>query len=152
MKIWVDADACPRPIKEIIFKAANRLKIITIFVSNQPLKIPVSTYLHFVQVAGGFDVTDGYIVENISEGDLVITADIPLASRVIEKEGFALNPRGQLYTKENIGYFLSLRNFMDDLRSGGLNSTGPAKLNHKDREKFANQLDQFLQKYFNRKH
>ncbi|WP_456408876.1 YaiI/YqxD family protein [Caldithrix abyssi] len=150
MKIWVDADACPRPVKEIIYRAANRLKIKTIFVSNQPLKIPSSDFLSFKHVAGGLDVADGYIVEEMTEGDMVITADIPLAARVIEKQGFALNPRGQLYTKENIGYFLSIRNFMDDLRSSGLNGTGPPPLSQKDRQNFANQLDQFLQKHHQR--
>lgn len=146
MQIWVDADACPKPVKEIIFRAAQRLEVTTIFVANHPLMIPSSPVIKFVLVPGGFDVADQFIAENLNPGDLVITADIPLAAQVIENGGYALNPRGQLYTKENIGYFLSLRNFMDDLRSAGQNTSGPSRLSPKDRENFANQFDQFLQK------
>ncbi len=150
MQIWVDADACPRPIKEIIIRAAQRLKVATTFVSNQPLKIQTSSVIKFVQVPGGLDVADQFIIEKLKAGDLVITADIPLAAQIVEKKGFALNPRGQLYTNENIGYFLSIRNFMDDLRSAGQNTSGPDKLTKKDRENFANQFDQFLQKRLGR--
>ena len=144
MQIWVDADACPGPIKTILFKAAARVRTNTLFISNQPLRIPVSPFLKFIQVSGGLDVADTFIIENMSEGDLVITADIPLAAKVVKKGGTALNPRGQLYTAENIGYFLSLRNFMDGLRSSGLNTSGTARLSKKDRENFANQLDRYL--------
>jgi len=146
MQIWVDADACPKSVKEIIIRAAQRLKLNTTFVSNQQLKIPTTRGIKFIQVPGGFDVADQFIAENLKPDDLVITADIPLAAQVVEKGGFALNPRGQLYTKENIGYYLSLRNFMDDLRSSGQKTSGPPKLSAKDRENFANQFDQFLQK------
>ncbi|NOX90780.1 MAG: YaiI/YqxD family protein [Calditrichaeota bacterium] len=147
MQIWVDADACPKVIKEILFRAAKRLSIPLTLVSNQRLRIPNSQYIKAVQVPGGFDVADAYIIQHIKPNDLVITADIPLAAEVVEKGGYALNPRGELYTSDNIRYHLSVRNFMDELRGSGVNSGGPATLNQNDRQTFANQLDQFLTKH-----
>ncbi len=147
MQIWVDADACPKVIKEILFRAAKRLSIPLTLVSNQRLRIPNSQYIKAVQVPGGFDVADAYIIQHIKPGDLVITADIPLAAEVVEKGGYALNPRGELYTSDNIRYHLSVRNFMDELRGSGVNSGGPATLNQNDRQTFANQLDRFLTRH-----
>jgi len=146
MRIWVDADACPRPIKEILYKAANRIQIETTLVSNQFLQVPKSKFLKTLLVPSGFNVADEKIEELTEENDLVITADIPLASKVIEKGALALNPRGMLYSNENIGEILGMRNLMDELRSGGLETGGPAAFNAKDREAFANQLDQILNK------
>lgn len=144
MQIWVDADACPKAIKEIIFRAANRTKINTILVANQSVYIPPSSFIKIVRVSAGFDVADNYIVNNIKEGDLVITADIPLADGVIQKGGFALNPRGILYSANNIKHHLSMRNFSTDLRSSGLVTGGPAQFSKKDIQTFANLLDGFL--------
>jgi len=146
MRIWVDADACPRPIKEILYKAANRIQIETTLVANQFLQVPKSKFLKTLLVPSGFNVADEKIEELTEENDLVITADIPLASKVIEKGALALNPRGMLYSNENIGEILGMRNLMDELRSGGLETGGPAAFNAKDREAFANQLDQILNK------
>lgn len=146
MTIWIDADACPNMIKEIVFRAAMRLKIDTVLVANQPMRLPPSPYIRAVQVASGFDVADKHIVDSMTAGDLVITADIPLAAHVIEKGGVALNPRGELYTKENVRERLSLRNFMDELRSGGVNTGGPPALGPKDKQAFANGLDATLAK------
>lgn len=146
MIIWIDADACPNMIKEIVFRAAERLKVETVLVANQPLRVPPSTLLRAVQVPQGFDGADKHIVASMSAGDLVITADIPLAANVIGKGGLALNPRGELYTKENIRERLSLRNFMDELRGGGVNTGGPAPLGVKDKQLFANGLDATLAK------
>lgn len=146
MLIWIDADACPNMIKEIVFRASMRLKIDTVLVANQPMRLPPSPYIRAVQVASGFDVADKHIVDSMTAGDLVITADIPLAAHVIEKGGLALNPRGELYTKENVRERLSLRNFMDELRGGGVNTGGPAALGAKDKQAFANGLDATLAK------
>jgi uncharacterized protein YaiI (UPF0178 family) len=144
MRIWVDADACPGVIKEILFRAAERAQVHVTLVANQPIRIPNSPYLHFTQVASGFNAADARIVELVGPEDLVITADVPLAAAVIEKGGHALNPRGELYTPDNVRERLSIRNFMDELRSGGVNTGGPAALTARDKQAFANQLDAFL--------
>ena len=147
MKIWVDADACPGVIKEIVFRAADRARILTTLVANQSMRVPASAYLRFTQVAAGFDVADKHIVERLEANDLVITADIPLAAAAIDKGGHALNPRGELYTKDTIRERLSMRNFMDELRSSGIATGGPATLGPRDREAFANSLDRLLRKH-----
>lgn len=144
MKIWVDADACPNVIKDIIFRAANRTKTYVTLIANQYISTPRSAFINAVQVHQGFDVADDEIIKRLNPGDLVITADIPLASEAIDKDGVALNPRGELYTKENIKARLQMRNFMETLRNSGVDTGGPAALNHKDREKFANSLDKLL--------
>ena len=146
MQIWVDADACPNVIKEILFRAATRARVSLTLVANQLLRTPPSPYIKAIQVPSGFDVADSKIVQQLQSGDLVITADIPLAALVIEKGGHALNPRGEFYTTENIQERLSMRNFMDDLRNTGVNTGGPAVLSLSDRQAFANQLDRFLTK------
>lgn len=144
MKIWVDADACPKIIKEILYRAANRTKITLILVANQPLSIPPSEYIKKIQVASGFDVADNYIAKSMEPNDLVITADIPLANSVIENKGFALNPRGELYTASNIKERFAMRNLREQLRDTGMIRGGPASLNKKDVQIFANSLDKFL--------
>jgi uncharacterized protein YaiI (UPF0178 family) len=144
MHIWVDADACPKVIKEILFRAAERKQINLTLIANHPLRTPPSRYIKSQQVPGGFDVADNVIVQNLRPGDLVITADIPLAAEVIEKDAHALNPRGTFYSRENIQERLAKRNFMEELRSSGINTGGPATLNQTDRQAFANQLDRFL--------
>ncbi len=147
MKIWVDADACPVVIKEILFRAANRTKIQVTLVANQTIRTPPSAYIKFIQVSTGFDVADNEIVQRLKSGDLVITGDIPLAAEVIEKNAIAINPRGELYSKENIKARLNMRDFMETLRSSGINTGGPAPLNQTDRQKFANQLDRLLTRH-----
>jgi uncharacterized protein len=147
MNIWVDADACPGVIKDILFRAAERAKVLTTLVANQPMRIPPSPFIKFTQVASGFDVADKHIVNVAAPGDLVITADIPLAAAAIEKGAHALNPRGELYTRDNIKERLSMRNFMDELRGSGVATGGPAVLGSRDREAFANALDKFLRKH-----
>jgi len=144
MQIWVDADACPNVIKEILFRAAERVRIPLILVANTLLRTPPSRYISSRRVDSGFDEADNAIVRDIQAGDLVITADIPLASRVINKNGHALNPRGEFYSRENIAERLAMRNFMDELREAGLTTGGPSTINQKNRQLFANQLDQFL--------
>jgi len=147
MKIWVDADACPVVIKDILFRAAERAKVQTTLLANHFLRTPASPYIHFVQVTSGFDVADNEIVQRVEKGDLVITADIPLADEVITKGAFALNPRGELYTADSIKARLTMRDFMDNLRSSGIHTGGPPALNHADRQTFANQLDRLLTQY-----
>jgi len=147
MQIWVDADACPVVIKEIIFRAAERLQISTTLVANQMLRTPPSRFIRSIQVPSGFDVADAHIVEQLAAGDLVITADIPLASLVIERGAHALNPRGELYSTANIQEILTMRNFMDELRGAGVETGGPAAFSLADRQSFANQLDRFLAKH-----
>ncbi len=147
MKLWVDADACPVVIKEILFRAAERTCSLLTLVANQPIRVPSSQYIKTVQVPAGFDVADNEIVKRLKAGDLVITADIPLAAEVIEKGGHALNPRGELYTTENIKARLNMRDFMDTLRSSGVNTGGPPAISLSDRQEFANNLDRFLAKY-----
>ena len=144
MKIWVDADACPVVIREILFRAAERTGVQVTFVANRPVRIPPSDCISFVQVAPGFDVADNEIVQRMSSNDLVITGDIPLAAKVIDKGGHALNPRGEMYTLDNIRDRLSMRDFMDSLRDSGVDTGGPPPLAQKDRSFFANQLDRFL--------
>lgn len=144
MQIWVDADACPVVVKEILYRAAERAKILLTLVANQPMQVPRSPWIATKRVAGGFDVADDYIAAQVEPGDLVITADIPLASQVIERGGAALNPRGERYTEENIRQRLGMRDFMDTLRSSGIHTGGPPPLNQADRRNFANELDRFL--------
>ncbi|OAJ33877.1 hypothetical protein A0O36_01915 [Piscirickettsiaceae bacterium NZ-RLO1] len=146
MKIWVDADACPKVIKEILFRVANRLEVEVILVANQALATPPSAYIKSIQVTKGFDVADNYIVSQTRPEDLIITADIPLAAEIVEKGAHALNPRGELYDQNNIKERLTLRDAMDELRSSGLMSGGPAAFSHKDRQSFSNALDRFLAK------
>lgn len=147
MKIWVDADACPVVIKEILFRAAERTKTETILVANHAMRIPPSKYISRLQVSSGFDVADNEIVKRIVANDLVITGDIPLASEVIDNGGQALNPRGELYTSENIRSLLNVRDFMDTMRSSGVEMNGgPPPLSQSDRQNFANNLDRILAK------
>ena len=146
MHIWVDADATPAVIKDILFRAAERRKMAMTLVANKLLKVPPSFYIKALQVSHGFDVADREIASRLEAGDLVITADIPLAAQVIEKGGHALNPRGEFYSKENIREILNMRDFMEELRGAGLTSSGPAAFSQADRQAFANQLDRFLAK------
>ncbi|MFL0797686.1 MAG: YaiI/YqxD family protein [Cellvibrionaceae bacterium] len=146
MPIWVDADACPVVIKEIILRAAERTKTQTTFVANHFIKTPPSTVISFIQVEKGFDIADNEIVRRMEAGDLVITQDIPLASETIDNDGIALNPRGELYTKANIRARLNMRDFMETLRSSGVETGGPPALNQADRQAFANELDKWLVK------
>ena len=145
MQIWVDADACPRVIKEILFRAADRVAVQVTLVANQAIQAPRSRHIRSIQVASGFDVADNYIVQQAQAGDLVITADIPLASEVIDKGCLALNPRGDLYTVENIRQRLHMRDFMDTMRASGVDTGGPPAFSQADRMAFANQLDRLLQ-------
>ena len=144
MQIWVDADACPLVIKEILFRAAERVRVPLTLVANAKLRTPPSKYIRAVQVMRGFDVADNYILQNIHADDLVVTADIPLAAEVIGKGGLALNPRGALYTRDNISGYLVTRDLMDQLRGSGVVTGGPATLSQSERQAFANQLDRFL--------
>lgn len=144
MHIWVDADACPTPIKDILLRAAMRLKISLTLVANKALTVPTSPFLATMRVGKGFDVVDETIAGLVQPGDLVITADIPLAASIIEKGATGLNPRGELYTTENIGSRLTMRNMLDELRSTGVMTGGPAPLSLADRNAFAAQLDRFL--------
>ncbi len=147
MKIWVDADACPGVIKDILFRAADRTEVPVTLVANHALQMPPSRFVSFLQVPAGFDVADNEIVKRLVAGDLVITGDIPLAAEVIEKGGHALNPRGEMYTQENIKARLNMRDFMDTLRASGINSGGPSALSKSDRQSFANELDKFLTRF-----
>lgn len=146
MHIWVDADACPNVIKEILFRASQRTETPLTLVANQPLRTPPIKWIKSLQVAQGFDVADNYIVQQCQPGDLVITADIPLAAEVVEKGVEAINPRGEHYTRANIRQRLAMRNLMEELRSIGEVSGGPAKLDHTHKQAFANVLDRFLAK------
>lgn len=147
MKIWVDADACPVVIKEILFRAAERTGVQLTLVANHPLQVPPSRFVKFLQVASGFDVADNEIVRNLSAGDLVITSDIPLAAEVIDNGGCALSPRGELYSDDNIRARLNMRDFMDTLRASGIHTGGPPALSQSDRQSFANHLDTMLAKH-----
>ena len=148
MKIWVDADACPVVIKDILFRAAERTGVQLTLVANQPMNRPSAPNINTIQVAQGFDVADDEIVKRLSAGDLVITSDIPLAAEVIEKGGHALSPRGEMHTKENIGARLNMRDFLDTMRSSGVEmSGGPAAFSQRDKQDFANNLDRFLTKH-----
>ena len=144
MQIWVDADACPVVIKEILFRAAQRAGIVVTLVANQWIHVPKSRHIRFVQVGAGFDVADNEIVKRMQPGDLVVTSDIPLAAEVIVKKGTALSPRGELYTETNIRARLNMRDFMESLRSSGVDTGGPPPLNQSDRQAFANHLDRFI--------
>jgi len=144
VQVWVDADACPNPIKEILFRAAARTGVLITLVANKPVRIAASPHLRFLQVDSGFDAADQKILGLLTAGDLVITADLPLAAAAIEKHALALNPRGELYTAENVRERLSMRNFMDELRGGGLVTGGPAPLDARNRQAFASQLDRLL--------
>lgn len=146
MNIWVDADACPVVIKEILFKAAERTCVPLTLIANQPVRVPPSRFISAVQVASGFDAADNEIVKRCSPGDLVITSDIPLAADVIEKGGHALSPRGEMYTTENIKARLNMRDFMDTMRASGIDTPGPPALGQADRKIFADHLDRLLAK------
>ncbi|PLR29246.1 YaiI/YqxD family protein [Chimaeribacter arupi] len=145
MQIWVDADACPNVIKEVLFRAADRTATMVTLVANQTIRTPPSKYLRTLRVEAGFDVADNEIVKRVEAGDLVVTSDIPLAAEVIEKGGVALNPRGERYTTETIRERLNIRDFMDTMRASGVQTGGPAALNQRDRQQFANELDKWLQ-------
>jgi uncharacterized protein YaiI (UPF0178 family) len=144
MQIWVDADACPAAIKEILYRAAERSKIALTLVANRPLRTPPSRFIRSIQVPRGFDVADKEIIQRVQADDLVITADIPLAAEVIARGAQALDPRGEFYTSENIGEKLQMRNFMDQLRGSGVQTSGPPALDHADRKRFADRLDRLL--------
>lgn len=144
MQIWVDADACPAVIKDILFRAAERQSTRITLVANQPLQIPRSLFIQTLQVQPGFDVADNEIVKRLASGDLVITADIPLAAQVLQKGGFALNPRGEMYSSDNIRARLNVRDFMEVLRNSGVRTGGPSSLSQADRNAFARQLDKFF--------
>ena len=147
MQIWVDADACPNAIKEILYRAAERVRIPLTLVANRPLRTPPSPYIRTLQVPQGLDVADNQIVDQIQPNDLVVTADIPLAAAVIEKGGHALDPRGELYTESNVRERLSVRDFMDELRGAGVVTGGPSEFREGNRKAFANELDRFLRKW-----
>lgn len=144
MHIWVDADACPAVIKDILFRAAERMRVPLTLVANRLLRVPPSPYIRARQVPMGFDVADRHIMEEVAEGDLVITADIPLAAALIEKGAFVLSPRGECHSAENIRERLGMRDFMEGLRGTGADIGGPAALSPADRQAFARQLDRFL--------
>jgi uncharacterized protein YaiI (UPF0178 family) len=144
MQIWVDADACPKVIKEILYRAAQRTQCSLVLVANQSLAIPKSPFIKAIRVEHGFDVADSYIVQQVSPGDLVITADIPLAAEVIEKGAAALNPRGESYNQNTIKQKLTMRDFMDELRGSGVMTGGPPPLSQTERREFANALDRYL--------
>lgn len=146
MQIWVDADACPNPIKEILYRAALRVERSLTLVANQSLSTPPSPWIKSIQVPKGFDVADNYIVDQLGEGDVVITGDIPLAADAIKKGAYVLNPRGEEYTKNNIGQRLQMRNFMEEMRNSGAVTGGPPPMNQRDRQQFANALDRLLAK------
>lgn len=143
-KIWIDADACPRAIKEVVFKASDRLKIPVCLVANSYMAIPKGPRISFVKVDKGDDIADAHIVESISVSDLVVTADIPLAALVVEKGATAINPRGELYTEENVRERLSMRDFMTNLRDSGVETGGPPPFGPKDKERFANSINRLL--------
>ncbi|WP_313704448.1 YaiI/YqxD family protein [Massilia sp.] len=144
MQIWVDADACPGVIKDILFRVAERTQIPVTLVANQLLRVPGSKFIRALQVPGGFDVADAEIVARLQPGDLVVTGDIPLAAQVLEKGGYALNPRGEFYTKDTIAQQLTMRAFMEELRSSGVDTGGPSAFSQADRQNFANALDRHL--------
>jgi len=144
MQIWVDADACPRPIKEILYRAAERTRTPMVLVANTPLQTPASPLIRTMRVRRGFDVADREIVDQVAAGDVVVTADIPLAAEVVGRGAHALDPRGVLYTEENIPERLAVRNLMAELRSSGVPTGGPASWSQSDTRAFANQLDRLL--------
>lgn len=144
MKIWVDADACPKPIKEIIFRAAERKRIETVFVANQGMYIQPSAFIRLLVVSSGADVADDEIIKQCEEGDIVVTADIPLAARAVECGTYVIDPRGKTYDRDNIRQILSMRDFMDTLRGSGIETGGPSAFGMREREKFSNLLDKYL--------
>jgi len=144
MQIWVDADACPAVIKDILYRVAERREMQVTLVANQLMRVPGSRFIRAIQVPSGADVADAEIVARLSPGDLVVTGDIPLAAQVLEKGGYALNPRGEFYTRDNIAQQLTMRAFMEELRSGGVDTGGPAAFSQADRQRFANALDRHL--------
>jgi uncharacterized protein YaiI (UPF0178 family) len=144
MNIWVDADACPAVVKDILYRAAERTRVPLTLVANKPLRTPPSPFIRSLQVPRGFDVADNEIARRVEPGDLVVTADIPLAAQVIERGGHALDPRGELFSPETIRERLTMRDFMDELRASGVQTGGPPPLAHGDRQRFANQLDRLL--------
>jgi len=146
IQIWVDADSCPGVIKEILFKASKRTGVTMTLVANHPMPVPRIKWITLLQVPSGFDVADNEIVKRVHPGDLVITGDIPLAAEIIDKNAHALNPRGEFYSAENIRQRLNMRDFMDTLRSSGVDTGGQSSMSQNDRREFANQLDRFLQK------
>jgi uncharacterized protein YaiI (UPF0178 family) len=144
MHIWVDADACPHGIKELLYRAADRRRIALTLVANQPLRIPTSPYIHLLRVPAGFDGADQAIIQHVRSGDLVVTADVPLAAQVVAKGAYALNPRGQRYTPENIHEHLTMRHVLEALRQSGVETGEPSPLSPRDRQAFANHLDRLL--------
>jgi uncharacterized protein YaiI (UPF0178 family) len=155
MQIWVDADACPGVIKDILFRVADRVQVQVTLVANQLMRVPGSRFIRALQVPSGPDVADTEIVERLAPGDLVVTGDIPLAAQVLEKGGFALNPRGDFYTKDTIGEQLSMRAWMEqmreELRSSGVDTGGPAAFSQADRQRFANALDRHIARHLPRR-
>ncbi len=145
-KIWIDADACPRAVKEIVFKASLRLKVPVCLVANSYMTVPPGPLITFIKVEKGTDIADLYISTRVGLNDLVITADIPLAAMVVKKGATAINPRGELYTEENTGERLSMRDFMQSLRDSGVDTGGPGPFGPKDKERFANSIDRILAK------
>jgi uncharacterized protein YaiI (UPF0178 family) len=147
MQIWVDADACPAVVKDILYRVAERLELNVTLVANQLMRVPGSRFIRSLQVPAGADVADAEIVRLLAPGDLVVTADIPLAADVLAKGGFALNPRGEFYTENNIAQMLTMRKFMDELRGSGVDTGGPAPYGQADRQQFANALDRHVARY-----
>ncbi|MFZ5536928.1 MAG: YaiI/YqxD family protein [Pseudomonadota bacterium] len=147
MHLWVDADACPNAIKDILYRAAERVRLPLVLVANQPLRVPRSPYIRALVVPGGFDEADAEIVRRVQAGDLVVTADIPLAGEVLAKGGHAINPRGERYDSGTIRERLRVRDMLEQLRDAGVHTGGHAPLSQADRQAFANQLDRFLQQY-----
>ena len=144
MKLWVDADACPGVVREILYRAAERTEVMLTLVANQPLRTPPSPWIRSLQVSAGFDVADNEIARRVEAGDLVITSDVPLAAEVVEKGALALSPRGELFTRENVRARLNMRDFLDTMRASGVQSGGPPALNQADRQAFAAHLDRLL--------
>ncbi len=143
-KIWVDADACPNPVKAVLFRVSQKKQLTLLLVANQPIAVPPSRYISMIRVGGGFDVADNYILQHMQAGDLLISGDIPLAAKAIEQQGSVINPRGEAYHPENIGEKLALRNFMEELRNSGQATGGAAAMSARDVQNFANALDRFL--------
>lgn len=146
MKIWIDADACPKAVKEVTFKFSSRFKVDVCLVANSYMSIPHSPHISLIQVSSGDDVADNYIADHVCQGDLVITADIPLAAKIVETGVVAINPRGEIYDQDNISERLSIRDFMQELRDGGVETSGPSPFGAKDKERFTNSLHRLLSK------
>lgn len=146
MRIWIDADACPKPVKEIIFRASLRTNTQVVLVANKALTVPLTGLISIIRVSAGFDMADARILEEMEKGDLVVTADVPLADEVIERGGVAINPRGELYTKDNVKDHLATRDLMAELRDSGLMTGGPKAFGPKEKQAFANKLDTLLRK------